>query len=497
MDPLNPNPQAMPLMNGALAWLNAPPAEDPLHELAPLRHHLRAIGGLSPRPAEELALLERFQQRTNIINAALKGLLNDATLPLDPHLRLIAQGLTDIHGLLATAILDAGSKLTEQEASDARLRLAMLGGWILRNLAEQQQVSLLAACGTPADLWRNAQAAHSLLAGCDPAECVAPEQLLKNMFALAAAQPETFAPHEIAFLIDYLNCIHPKVEIHRRPPGLLDTWYWLDENRSYPPMPVVRRRPPAAGKALFFNCTALADMAAAQLERLKAGEKSGSPGLSLIAASEDNQIALARAKAHWASPPKRRFQHRPSRYSVEICSEFDRLWELVRSGEPADTDRVPMPVTKWTVLNESPGGFAMMHVSGSLSGLVSGGALGLRTSPERPWNICLVRWARSANSEQIELGLQLIAPAASSAQVVRREGEVPTRISPAFLLQAQAEEEDREALLTTRARGAGKPFTLITEPQGKLQLTECMVQRFAIQTSSVEMLEFTRNFSPC
>ena len=193
MDPLNPNPQAMPLVNSALAWLNAPPAEDPLHELAPLRHHLRAIGGLSPRPTEELALLERFQQRTNIINAALKGLLNDATLPLDPHLRLIAQGLTDIHGLLATAILDAGSKLAEQEASDARLRLAMLGGWVLRNLAEQQEVSLLAACGLPADLWRNAQTAYSLLATCDPAECEAPEQLLKSMFALAAAQPETFA----------------------------------------------------------------------------------------------------------------------------------------------------------------------------------------------------------------------------------------------------------------------------------------------------------------
>jgi hypothetical protein len=488
-------PQTLPVLNSALAWLNAPRIGDPLHDLAPLRHHLRGIVGMAMDPLERMKMLGLFQKRADAINASLKVLLHRSSLPLSHRLRLIAQGLTDIHGLLATTILDAARKLTASQLAKTGHRLATLCTEMLRNLAEQQQVALMVAAMPPADVWRQAQIAYSLLNDCPPEEVVAAEQLLKGMLALAAAQPETFVGHEIAFLSDYLGSFPLGVTIDRQPKGPMDSWYWLAENRGLPPVAVARRPPLAGGKTLYFSCAALAQTADEHLRRLASGEEPEPLGLPPSAASEDYRIVLGRTQARWSTPPRRRHHHRPSNYAVEICPELDQLWDLLR-GSGEEVEQVPIPVTKWMVLNESPGGFAMMHLSGAISGLVSGGALGLRTSPERPWNICLVRWARSNNPEHIELGLELIAPSAAPVQLVRRNDGTEAHLAPALLLRPGHGHGRHESLLTSRSGTTGRPFTMIAEPDGKLQLTECQVNRLALQTSSVEMLEFSRDYSP-
>jgi hypothetical protein len=490
-------PHSLPVLNSALAWLDAPQIGDPLHDLAPLRHHLRGFVGTAIGPVERSELVGLFQKRADTINDSLKALLRQSTLPLTHRLRLIAQGLTDIHGLLATTTLDAARKLTASQMTEAGQSLAGFCGNILHNLAEQQQVALMVAATPPADLWRHGQIAYALSRRCQPDQVMTAEQLLKGMLALAAAQPETFVGHEIGFLIDYLRSFPIGVTIDPQPKGPLDSWYWLDEKRGLPPVAVTRRPPLAGGKTLYFSCATLAQTAEEHLRRLAAGENPEALGLPASAATDDYRIVLGRAQARWSSPPRRRHHHRPSSYAVEICPELDRLWDLLRGRGSEEVEQAPIPITKWLVLNESPGGFAMMHLSGAISGLVSGGALGLRTSPERPWNICLVRWARSDNPEHIELGLELIAPSAAPVQIVRRDDKAGSRLTPALLLRSAHGHQRHEALLTTRCGTTGRPFTMIAEPDGKLQLTECHVNRLALQTSSVEMLEFSRDFSPC
>jgi hypothetical protein len=489
--------QSLPVLNSALAWINSSGIGDPLHELAPLRHHLRGIAGTAMDPVERLKTLPLFQRRADAINDSLKTLLHQSTLPLMHRLRLIAQGLTEIHGLLAATTLHAARNLTASKLAEAGRCLGNLCIDIFRNLAEQQQVALLVASTPHADLWRNSQIAYSLLAQCSPEEVAASGSLFKDMLALAAVQPETFAGHEIGLLIDYLRRSSHGVTIDRQPQGPLDSWYWLDERRGLPPMAVARRPPPAGGKTLYFNCSALAQTTEEHLRWLAAGENPEALGQPPLTGKEDCRGVLSRALAQWSSPPRRRNHHRPSSYSVEICPEFDRLWDLLSGTGDEGIEQVPIPITKWMVLNESPGGFAMMHLSGTFSGLVSGGALGLRTSPERPWNICLVRWARSNNPEHIEVGLELIAPSAAPVQIVRRDDETGSRLTRALLLRPAPGRRESETLLTSRSDAVGRPFTLIAEPDGKLQLTECKVQRLALQTSNMEMLEFERNFSPC
>ena len=104
---------------------------------------------------------------------------------------------------------------------------------------------------------------------------------------------------------------------------------------------------------------------------------------------------------------------------MEICARIQTLWNMLRGGEPAKVSRDATPITDWMVLNESPSGFALMHVAGTIEDMAPGDALGLRTAPGRPWNIGLIRWARSDNPEHFELGLEMISPTAIPVEVVQ------------------------------------------------------------------------------
>ncbi|EKE16563.1 MAG: hypothetical protein ACD_10C00912G0001, partial [uncultured bacterium] len=63
------------------------------------------------------------------------------------------------------------------------------------------------------------------------------------------------------------------------------------------------------------------------------------------------------------------------------------------------------------VTNESPDGYALMHISGNTNGLHVGDiialqALGEHVETPAAWHVCLIRWAISENPEHIELGLE-------------------------------------------------------------------------------------------
>lgn len=94
-------------LQGALDWLGAPPAEDPLRDLAPMRRHLVAIAAVGIPPLQRLKILELFQTRAGLTASVVKPLLLDATLPLAKRLRTVAHGLMHVHEALAAGYLDA------------------------------------------------------------------------------------------------------------------------------------------------------------------------------------------------------------------------------------------------------------------------------------------------------------------------------------------------------------------------------------------------------
>lgn len=485
-----PRSQPPAPLQDALAWLQGKPAADPLRDLAPLLRNLREATDATRPPGQRLRLLGLFQVRAAALTNALKPSLMDATLPLLQRLRTIAQGLIDTHGLLASLTLRVAYDLQPINPPGFQDRLPALCISILRNLAERQQAALFVAGPPPMDLWSDVQSVWQLLGTLPDSAAMAAQRQLRAILALAAAQPESFTARELAFLADYLQRFAVTVDIRPRPTKPAEKWFWLEEGRDLPPVAVARRTPPAERTSFFFSCEVLAGRAR--------GHASTQPGLhpdDSYSPPDDFRSTLQLAAEHWAAPPRRQAHRRAVHFRVEICASLDDLWQILEAGAGNGTG-APLPATtQWMVLNESPGSFGMMHVSGVISRLAAGNAVGMRMPGESSWTVCVIRWARSDNPEHLELGVEMISPAAISVRIAVPTAATGLQLLHALLLPPLPTLNRSETLLTSRGGYAHPRFTLMRESEGKLQLGECHTERLALQTASVEMFEFFRDFS--
>jgi hypothetical protein len=484
----------------ALDWLAEPQQEDPLLDLVPLRHHIAAIGSLGLPVLHRLKIDELLQQRAERIDQALTPILLDVKLPLPVHLGAVAHGLIGLRADLGETWLKVAGDADPQELARIRRSRAQICLQGIFNLSRQFIATLLIAIPTPINFWRNAQALyHRAHESVDPtatlpAEMSAIDARFKAMLALTAAQPEGLAPREIAFLADYLETRAAVARIDMIRPESVGDWFWLDANLDQPPVSLARLSP-EEGPCLYFCFGELADVAARDLDQLNEGVPPASLGLPLQAAGADYRNALERARQCWAAPRKRSFGRRPQALRVEVCTQLSTLWAALKSDaqqEPKSTD-CELVYSDWTLLNESPSGYAVAHVVGEVTGIVPGCAVGLRTGAGAAWQICLVRWARSKSSSHVELGLEVLAPSAKPVRIQALNSRNPEPPIPALLLPAMPGINRNEAILTMRGDYNARPFTLLQEHEARLQIVECMPHRSLIETSSIEVFEFIRN----
>jgi hypothetical protein len=483
-----------------LDWLAEPPPEDPLLDLVPLRNHLAAIGSLGLPVLHRLKIDELLQQRANRIDDALVPMLLDVKLPLPMHLGTVAQGLIGLRAELGETWLKVAGDADPKELAKvhrSRPQICLQG---IINLSRQLLATVLIAIPTPINFWRNAQALyHAAHQAVDPTatlpvEISAIDARFKAMLALTAAQPEGLTPREIAFLADYLetNATASRIDTIR-PEGAGD-WFWLDASLDQPPVALLRLIPDG-GPCLYFRFGDLAELAAHHLDQLNDGVPPSSLGLPLQAAGADYRNALERARRCWTAPRRRSFSRRAQSLTVDVCTQLSRLWEALVNEAQEEPKSNPCELTfsDWTVLNEGPSGYAIVHVVGEVSGVVAGCAVGLRTGNGAGWQICLVRWARSRSSSHVEMGLEVIAPSAKPVRIQTLASRAPEPPIPALLLPALTNLNRGEAILAVRGNHNVRPFTLLQERGGQLQVAECMPHRSLVETSSIEVFEFIRN----
>jgi hypothetical protein len=484
----------------ALDWLAEPQQDDPLLDLVPLRNHLAAIAALGLPVLHRLKIDELLQQRADRIDDALSPMLLDVKLPLPIYLGTVTQGLIGLRAELSEAWLKVAGDADPQELARvhrSRPQICLQG---ITNLSRQFIATLLISIPTPMNFWRNAQALyHCAHESVDPtatlpAEMSAIDVRFKALLALTAAQPEGLTPREIAFLADYLETHAAVTRIDMiRPEGSGD-WFWLDASLDQPPVALLRLMP-EGGPCLYFRFGELADLAARHLDQLNDGVPPSLLGLPLQAAGADYRNALERARRCWAAPRRRNFSRRTQSLNVDVCTQLSSLWAVLVSDSQKEpkSDTCELTYSDWTLLNEGPSGYAIVHVVGEVTGIVAGCAVGLRTGDGTGWQICLVRWARSKSSSHVEMGLEVLSPSAKPVRIQTLSSRNPEPPIPALLLPALPDLNRSEAILTVRGDHNVRPFTLLQEHGDHLQIAECMPHRSLIETSSIEVFEFIRN----
>lgn len=393
-----------------LTWL-ATHRDSPDMDLEALPEHLQSLRKSSLPARQTLKLLEMLYTCTAASLEARMTQLSKASIPLPRQIRQQFNTLQEILDGFALAYESVFAALPHDASPrETSLTLERTASCLSRHL----HISHLVAAPPSLGIWQRLHATFLQTRQANPDQPLPPygEALL-----LACAQPASFSAQELMFIAHYAQDQARSLKISEQPPEDIKGVFWIDPSRDFPAFALARRAPPPEFKVYYFSCRAVAQQAETHLQALIQGQSAQSLNLPPLASTPAGKGTLRRLIAFWGSPGKRRFPRRRQAHRATLCSGLNRLWRMLQTPEKMSSD----DFSQWMITNESPDGYALMHLNGKAGRVRVGDIVALRTetdagSSER-WQICLVRWAISENPEHIEIGLQVLAPEAIPARL--------------------------------------------------------------------------------
>ena len=396
-------------------------------------------------------------------------------------------------GLLQFVESGAGGSASERDAAAAHAFEAVL---------EVFRVAGLAASDVPEGSWRLAhRLARSTGIGTAAGQRLAPWYL--RLLTLAASQPDALTGRELVWLFDFLDeRLLSVADLTRSSPAATAAQWWVDLAGDAPPVAVARRPVPAeregSSEIWSFNPRPMAQRLGECIDwvtaNLTAAELAGAqdelapealqgaglpPGLKVLEAL----ALLKRLRGLWMAVPVREQPRRARHYAVQVCVGLHAMWLLGK-----DAARPLAGIQKWEVINESPGGLAIMSVASVRGEIESGSTLALRRDAEQPWSICIVRWARSEHPGQLELGLQIVGIGFQPVEVGFR-GRAAKKLEPALALPAMEPVRRHPAMLAPAGTYASRRFVFVREG-ASLYIAQARALGLDMQTSRVELFQY-------
>jgi cyclic-di-GMP-binding protein len=308
----------------------------------------------------------------------------------------------------------------------------------------------------------------------------------KLLLSLSTIEARALTAGEFDWASDYLLRIAGLLDVKfERPTALTDALYWLDLDHPAEPRSCTRYAPPTEGVLLYIDTSPLAQRAAETLAR----HESGATTPELETAENDYGVRgpslLARLEQQWRGAARRKLPRRKQSYSVQACAGLSSIWQAIARSHAKETGLV----SEWEVINESPGGFSILHVRGVGGGLSAGMALALRSQEEDPWSLCVVRWLKSDAPDEIEMGLQLVSTGAVPVQVGFRNPHRTPTMSKALVLPVLPALRHHQAILAPSGTYTARRFSLISQVD-RLYVAQARLLSLDMQTANIELFQF-------
>ncbi len=421
------------------AWLDSLSKAPPEEAAAALKDQLKRLSAAHGFRVR-LKMLDIMAGETRRITGAFEADLNKALHPLSTALQhkvVIGNDLLKYHGK------------SYRTAAD-RLRSGWLswgnGDLLQQTLAnamdmEHRRLVLAYRAYAPGSksAWRNLHMLYRMARAAghgapDAAESRnSPRHFYVKAILLALAEPVQMAPGELDRVRFYLDRYAGLAELQ-------DLTRPLEASDSREGCFLIRQNAEGPGRSLqkwhnievqsgdlLLDCGPLLKKMRSQIDALEHGVLPSKIGLPSVARHPQYIDLMKNLLALWSVPPWRRFHRQHFKPRVELAVGLDDLWSLLsgvalkrrrddRSEDESATHAVEL--SEWSVVNESPTGFALQYLNGESSALSVGSLVGVRSPDRSTAHICLVRRLVSGDRRRAELGLQKYAPFA-----------VPTMIS--------------------------------------------------------------------
>lgn len=478
-------------INNVLQWLaRAPEILDATHVDA-LFNQLTLLRQAPVPTQQRIRLLDLIFPRIEALLDHEHASLRDLPLPISRQLRLRIRTQLELLEILAQDYLNTLALLFDPlnqppaNMAQTTLRRAML--LVIWQIQLHDQISATPRAGLWQQLHSTYQSALRLGVERLPGPLNGPsiERLYLNALLIAAVQPASFTSEELSFIDHLVTRLSPPLRLENASSTEAAACFWIDPERDAPATALRRRAPGPDTRVWFFNSTELARLISELRQALREGNTPAQLDLPDFAATRAGQGVLRRLEATWGNPVKRKFPRRRQIYRVRLHTGLTTLHRLLRKGEAKHG-------SEWMVTNESPDGYALMHVSGNTSLLRVGDIVAIQ--PQQPpapgtlnnWLLCIVRWALSDNPEHVEIGLQLLAPRALPARIMQPDSDAESQI-PALILPATPLHPDQALVVPSGLLHEDQRRVLLMVEQNNLNIREIRTGPLREQTAAVEI----------
>jgi len=270
-----------------------------------------------------------------------------------------------------------------------------------------------------------------------------PEALYRKTLLLAFADPARLSGPELRRARDYIarhgeiGRFHDGNSKARTTQGI----FLIDLEADRPGVPLARQRGPGRPRrALLLSTRALIKRLTFQYERLSNGATPSQLGLATDPDPRHYRDFIRRLALAWRGVPHARAARLRFHPRAELYAGFPAAWAQLQAhaqrtaaGElyngPSSAE-----ANEWAILNESPQGYALRYLSGSVGAARVGDLVAIRTRDHGHVFACVVRWVRSEQGENLEIGLQQMAgrfePASFRRVQGRHYGQIPVLVAP-------------------------------------------------------------------
>lgn len=290
------------------------------------------------------------------------------------------------------------------------------------------------------------------------------QDLYVDALMISLADPYCLMFNEVNKVQETLKQNRGLVQLHSSAEGLsLLRFFLVALDGDQPPKVLVDGVPPPPGQIFrLIDPTRL-------VEKLQQPYRAQPGAVGSSRASQENPDLQQRLLRLWSDPPKRQFRRNAADAAVALCSGIKAIayfTELAANEDPAveakairDGDTIPllkiprddasqaMGVEEWQVLNQSANGLRLHRETGGIVAVTVGEVIGVRFMGGRSWNVGVVRWRTSLDGSALELGVELISPAATSITIAATIGGT-VRAMPALVLQNTTPGWDNDTVLS-------------------------------------------------
>jgi len=279
----------------------------------------------------------------------------------------------------------------------------------------------------------------------------------KQALMLALADPYRLMQGEVGKILDYLAQFGDQAQLMPLAQTSNPHGFFLVRLESdKPPKAIAQNAADTDARTdILLNTIDLARAMHQKIVGLEASETPLSLGLPETASDSAYIDLLRRLLRHWGIAPKRHFNRVPNEAGVEICAGL-RATHYFLYGEEIQPAAEPLPegeitvhaathvgerggqqtfsTSSWVIANESAGGLALSKESEEPVHIRVGEVIGLKPDSAASWNVGVVRWVKSDSPENLELGVQMLAPNAAPVAIKPTIANADATFQPALLL---------------------------------------------------------------